>query len=522
MRHALVIELKKLFPGSRFVAIGSARDKLVSRFLKEQKDLQYAEVYDFDDITTDAFRGEVDHALLKEFEEFIPEKSLWRLIAVDREWGWQYMKGVYQLDSYIKTINTQENILKMFSGYLKFYSALLDEFQIDVFMPATGQNSMSCPIIEQVCKMKNVHYLLPDFPRTLNYIALTDDRQYTFPQIGETCREFMDGKDDPALAEGEKLYQEIIEDVNNKKYTNVSHIGHLRSSVPWLAFAQNFCKSTLGVLKRWVKDQSLLKTTDTLTRQPDSIRTLLNNINYYAFQTHLRRMQLMKPDFYTAFNRAWKYLYFPLHLTNEYSTQVQGTMWIDHLPLIEMLSKSVPYDWKVVIKEHPGILLYRVRPKAFYDEIKKYPNVVLVPTDTNTYQLIQNSQLVVSIVGTTGWEALFRGKPVVTLEPNMYDVLELSRMCTDIKQFSIVIHDELVRIQQITPAERKRRLVCFLAALHKHGVWVDVPARINGEIDCANDAQRLEYGRVFANNIKEYLSIKDPARLKKEGITTGV
>ena len=95
-------------------------------------------------------------------------------------------------------------------------------------------------------------------------------------------------------------------------------------------------------------------------------------------------------------------------------------------------------------------------------------------------------------------------------------------MCSDFKQFSITIHDELIRIRQITPAERKRRLVCFLAAVHKHGGWGDVPARINGEIDCENDVQRLEYGKVFANNIKEYLAIKDPARLKREGITVGV
>src|SRR3989338_5834631 len=95
IRHALAIELNKLFPGSRFVAIGSARHKLVSRFLNEQKDLRYEAIYDFDEIVLEAFRSEIDHALLKEFEEFIPEKSLWRLIAVDREWGGQYMKGVY-------------------------------------------------------------------------------------------------------------------------------------------------------------------------------------------------------------------------------------------------------------------------------------------------------------------------------------------------------------------------------------------------------------------------------------------
>ena len=234
------------------------------------------------------------------------------------------------------------------------------------------------------------------------------------------------------------------------------------------------------------------------------------------------RIRLLNRKFYSEIKPDQNYVYFPLHNANEYSTQVQGTMWINQLSIIEALAKSIPFDWKVVVKEHPGMLLDRgVRPVSFYKEIKKYSNVVLIPTDTSSNKAISNAQAVVTIVGTTGWEAIMRGKPVIAFEENMFDAVGLSRKCTDFKELSRAIHDEKERISQIPQDERKRRIVCLLTAIIKHGFWVDDPLKVTGDAKCESDEEASKIGKIIAQAVKNYMDFKELSSQNKKYAKVG-
>lgn len=505
VRHAIAVELSKLFSGSIFAATATSHGGVARKYLEEQNDIRYEFLHDKNDIVNNALKGEVDHRLLRDFEAKLPEKSLWRFIAVDRGWAYQFVKGVYLPRLYVQTINSHENILKVVTGFIKYYEKIMTEFKPDVFIPPAGQNNMTCPIIEQVCKNHKVLHIIPETVRTQNYMALTDNRQCTFPQINETYRKLISKEPDLDLSAGEKCYEDLVNNLENTKYFDVSNIDHLKSRWLRLRFLYSAIRAIVGQSIRWQSERVSRKRKDTIFKQPDSIKTLLYNI-YCGILTHYRRLQLLGPKFYSEFDHFQKYVYFPLHNTNEYSTQVQGTMWIDQLPIIEALAKSIPFDWKVVVKEHPGMLLYRIRPKSFYDEIKSYPNVLLIPIDISSNFVINNAQMVVTIVGTTGWEAIIRGKPVINLEENMFDVLNLSRKCTDFKELSIAIHDEIERIKKISPEERKRRIVCLLAAMCKHGFWIDNPLKVTGDEDCKSKEEADEYGKVIAQAVKEYIN----------------
>lgn len=55
-----------------------------------------------------------------------------------------------------------------------------------------------------------------------------------------------------------------------------------------------------------------------------------------------------------------------------------------------------------------------MRGKAFYERLAKIKAAVLVSKRVSTYDLLKKSQVVATISGTVGWEALTGGKPIVT------------------------------------------------------------------------------------------------------------
>ncbi|MEK7646873.1 MAG: hypothetical protein AAB378_00685 [Patescibacteria group bacterium] len=114
-----------------------------------------------------------------------------------------------------------------------------------------------------------------------------------------------------------------------------------------------------------------------------------------------------------------KFIYVPLHYQPECSTSPQGGVFVDQILMIEILSASVPDEWIIYVKEHPvqwlfrGLNFFSARYRGYYKRMSKLSNVKLVPVDTNNYDLIGNAQAVATIIGSAGFEAVLRSKPVM-------------------------------------------------------------------------------------------------------------
>lgn len=106
------------------------------------------------------------------------------------------------------------------------------------------------------------------------------------------------------------------------------------------------------------------------------------------------------------------YVYFPLHLQPEMTTDVLGGIYADQLLALETLREIVPLKIPIYVKENPkqtGLL----RSEAFFKRLKKIQNIKLLSKDVPSFELIQKSSLVSTITGTAGWEALRMAKPVI-------------------------------------------------------------------------------------------------------------
>jgi len=124
------------------------------------------------------------------------------------------------------------------------------------------------------------------------------------------------------------------------------------------------------------------------------------------------------------------YVYFPLHVQPEASTMTLAPFYLNQLYIIENLSKSLPINMKLVVKEHPNMI--GKRETNYYLKIKKLPNVYVINPFYNNFELIKNSKLIFTITGTAGLEGLIFKKPVIVLGNAYYRYCPLAVFAGDI------------------------------------------------------------------------------------------
>lgn len=133
-------------------------------------------------------------------------------------------------------------------------------------------------------------------------------------------------------------------------------------------------------------------------------KMILNNLTYYF--RHLRSKKYYKtPDL------SKKFVLFPLHYQPEASTIVCAPKYEKQLFFIDSWAKSLPADTLLYLKEHYAVLGHR--KIDFYKQLKQYPNVVLVDPFFNTRELVKKAEMVTTLTGTVGWEAMLLRRPVV-------------------------------------------------------------------------------------------------------------
>ena len=112
------------------------------------------------------------------------------------------------------------------------------------------------------------------------------------------------------------------------------------------------------------------------------------------------------------------YVYVALHYQPERTSSPEGEVFANQFLMVELLSKSVPDGWSVYVKEHSMQFASQSgecsRTTDFYDDIASLDNVKMLSLSSQPFDLIDNSRAVATVTGTVGWEALVRGKPVLT------------------------------------------------------------------------------------------------------------
>ena len=106
-----------------------------------------------------------------------------------------------------------------------------------------------------------------------------------------------------------------------------------------------------------------------------------------------------------------KYFYYPFHLEPEAAVFYWGDgIYSNQIKLIENIAASLPADTYLYVKDHPHDIGYR--NVNDYLKLKQVNNIRLLYAKESGYDLIKNSEGVITINGSAGFEALLLDKPV--------------------------------------------------------------------------------------------------------------
>ena len=119
-----------------------------------------------------------------------------------------------------------------------------------------------------------------------------------------------------------------------------------------------------------------------------------------------------------------KFIFIPLSLQPEMSTMPSAGFMYDQKCIVEMICRSIPTDWTVVVKENPKQFTHLTgvpaRDARFYDELGEM-GVVFAPLDFPSMRIVERAQAVAVTTGTAGFEAILGyKKPVLTFAHTWY------------------------------------------------------------------------------------------------------
>lgn len=136
----------------------------------------------------------------------------------------------------------------------------------------------------------------------------------------------------------------------------------------------------------------------------------------------LMKMKLFKFDEL----KPSKIVYFPLHVEPETALHGISPEYFFQLELISTISRDLPAGVTLAVKEAYGSI--GRRPSQFYRQIADLKNVRILDPWELGIKCAQESNVVVTICGTAGLEAISAGVPVIAFgQHNLYNFLEAVR-----------------------------------------------------------------------------------------------
>lgn len=307
--------------------------------------------------------------------------------------------------------------LRYYYDLLKYWNTVIHRLKPDIYLNITWPHTVTDYTFYLLCKY---YYSIPTIfidPSPLfegcYHVASTslEDRTSAFKDIynsGQTC----------------DFHSEIKEYLNCLKSKQGKNPEYIRSSY------EKFKKYEKFQYKDFLKHILLMflgrafKSANVAfkcNRQPfESPKSQMNRFQYFWFKDRLRRNNRKLRNIYASFVRNpdmnKKYIYFAAPYQPEASNCPSAGVYEDVFLILDILSASIPDDWVIYYKEHSAIFSGNLkgplsRDRHFYQKVASYKNVAMIPADTDTFELIDNSQAVATAAGTVGWEAAVRGKP---------------------------------------------------------------------------------------------------------------
>ena len=102
---------------------------------------------------------------------------------------------------------------------------------------------------------------------------------------------------------------------------------------------------------------------------------------------------------------------------------IDSPYYTNQIEVIRHVAKSLPVGYLLYVKENPSNVTRDWRDTSQYKEIMDIPNVELLHPNFSNIQLLTNCDLVISIAGSSSFEAAFYEKPSIVFGNVLYSKL---------------------------------------------------------------------------------------------------
>ena len=170
------------------------------------------------------------------------------------------------------------------------------------------------------------------------------------------------------------------------------------------------------------------------------------------------------------------YVYFPMSVDMERNVLIDAPFYTNQIEIIRIIAKSLPVDYRLLVKENPSQISREWRSTSDYKKIMSIPNVTLVHPNVLGSDLIKNSSLVISLAGSSPLEATFYKKPAIIFGDVIYSLIPTIVKVNELEK-TREVQDSLnsVAVDSILSILRENRLEAELL----NSIFSDAFASIN-------------------------------------------
>ncbi len=357
------------------------------KYFESQKLVDFKKIWFYHDMMKE-IDAQVDLKFLKDFEERynIPLTTL------------AYSERVFMEYNEFYRFNTKQ-ILKILELECKFYEKVLSEVNPDfIFMYAPYFHHEV--LFFKLCKAKNIKVL------ELNATRFGSQGVIGFDDELKKFDEFIPTNNVRTFEELRKYFEEkhiVKQNLNVIKRTHGSIRNNIESAIQYFIFSDSenikthytyFGRNKFNVFKNYLNDVFRIK----------------------------KRKKFIDTEFVKDVPEG-NYILYPLQTEAESALLIDSPLFVDPVDIVKKITKSMPVDYQLLVKEHPIQEARSWRSVDTYKKIIETPGVIPIHPDAKITEILKKASLVITVSSSVGLDSLFYEVPSLMFAQNTYSII---------------------------------------------------------------------------------------------------
>jgi len=385
-------------------------DHIQKKFFQDQKLLDFKKSWFYRDHINIELKKKPDIEYLKKIEERL-SINLWNIAYSDRYF--------YKFDEYHHY--SYDQILLILEQECKLIEEVIDEADPD-FLIIYATDHQFNRLLAEICKLRGITVLMQGPSRFGSRELVYED----FDKMSKILNPISESTHKIQNSNDLKNYIKNYDASNNlESYKKrVAPLSTIRARLKRLV-QLFFIYSNKKFLNEW---QLYGRTRSKSLLVKPKIKLRRRYTNYYLNKISSKEISSKYP-----------FIYFPLHLEPERALGIAAPYLTNQVEVITHIAKSLPVGIKLYVKDHPAASIKDPRKTSFYKELNKLQNVSILHPSLDKNQILEKCLMVINITSTTGLEAAFFNKPVISLTDTIYSKLSHVRVVKNFEELPSTI-----------------------------------------------------------------------------------